>query len=950
MCETPSIQIRHFQTQLRNMSLTRTHTSRATSDAPIFFVPNSGAAVMPFSEVGATAAIDVSGSTAGAILVDQTRTAALLGPQSFFPWESKCADPKRWSDGVVLRAQGGTVPSAIFAHAAAAAEVAKAGGFILMTDGEIEQREVERLSAHVSKVAHKPVVLLITIGGGRTPHSVNVSVAAAFLAACADCVLCVRTVAFAAGDVAVLRARGAFAHLGRTADIAEHTRWDQLDHVSIEALRSVEVCLRQAMPAGVVSLGSRFVHLPTLLDAPAGALAEDELAALLEARADLMLACKTSNKIADLRRFLHRHAACSPAAPAPASAEDTETTELFQRVVHLLASDPQAAELPELRRRLCAVQARRTRDGDAAQRNAAAGTRDVRALIQDALAQLGEVERGGYGADVLGRLSNRAMRTTVVSADALAAASALDTAGAFRGECMVCADDGVLALALRHVQAVTLNTADAALTFPLAAAVEGHNRVLLPDLLCVACAERQHRTSARSVLTREAVVCVVPLVSLANAANRNDLLARLALALAGGLQVASLPQLMLGIVQHEMDTCGFAADGTAMRDALQFLGRQLLDHTTCPVTLREGGARATLRTALVQALDSPLADNYALAGLCVWLRVLAQFGLGGPVDGGRTVVRRRLLRALVAEHLGALHPARVSTLDARVLRYDALLYGQTRFGVPVDGTARQTTAVGDLLDGEDRRVLEALVRAQFGAASLEAFAHAPSVSAVLNALRGVRQHDSLGNTVSRLCREDALAASAFSAAHELALDAAAVVAALNARVHFTVDALHSARVAPFATPLGPSCLGCALCGFRFVELGFRGTPAQVRDRVVAQRSAHFAEVFAAAPNGSGAPCPGSGHVCLHLAVRTTFDGALDEEAQVARTVHWIVREDCRGNIWCAELEQDVRACIADYRRVLAQTAGHVPARSSVLAKLALELKQDERAGTWHVNI
>jgi len=77
--------------------------------------------------------------------------------------------------------------------------------------------------------------------------------------------------------------------------------------------------------------------------------------------------------------------------------------------------------------------------------------RAKRAKIGAALAAACVIERAGMGADVLGRLSNRASRAAKIDTSSLPPMSSLDLTDAPEEECLVMLEDGPAALLVRAV-------------------------------------------------------------------------------------------------------------------------------------------------------------------------------------------------------------------------------------------------------------------------------------------------------------------------------------------------------------------------------------------------------------------------------------------------------------------------------------------------------------------
>ena len=190
--------------------------------------------------------------------------------------------------------------------------------------------------------------------------------------------------------------------------------------------------------------------------------------------------------------------------------------------------------------------------------------------------------------------------------------------------------------------------------------------------------------------------------------------------------------------------------------------------------------------------------------------------------------------------------------------------------------------------------------------------------------------------------------------------------------------LHNDSVTPFVTPFGPSVVHCGApgCEKPFHPSGIDLTATDAAAIVREGRKRHLAEVFGLSssstnpfqqttktglPDATGAPDPpSSAHYCLHISIARSWahldakeraavlgdrDGG--KEAFVGKVAQYVCQVNRRGDIYCEDLERDIRDVLPSFFRALAvavrqKKAGddHGPAASDAEIA-AYELKFEE---------
>ena len=104
--------------------------------------------------------VDISYSTEGAVLRTEKEFTQDLNPKQTALWGTTCSRLAPTSN-IEWRASGGTTPTCIFRQYPEVPD--DWGAFVLVTDGEVHETEVRRLSAVAHKTAHLPTILAIAV-------------------------------------------------------------------------------------------------------------------------------------------------------------------------------------------------------------------------------------------------------------------------------------------------------------------------------------------------------------------------------------------------------------------------------------------------------------------------------------------------------------------------------------------------------------------------------------------------------------------------------------------------------------------------------------------------------------------------------------------------------------------------------------------------------------------
>ncbi|KAJ6516853.1 hypothetical protein C8R47DRAFT_1032356 [Mycena vitilis] len=648
---------------------------------------------MPILSSKISFAVDSSNSTAGVIMERQKQfvLGMLQGyqfPSSVIMWGFGVEQPVLAIETDWSHRNWGTTPEGIFSDAVVVGEVKSCDMWYLLTDGEVfSPVNFARKTIEVG-MANSPVIFVITNRSGDKPSTIDISVGISVFASARDAAIVFKDIAN--GEIFVLAAKGAFEVLTAGFKINLDS-WDSLPLFPDEslfktALKDVNIVgAAHRVDSSAVDLGSVWqekhgclvdVNLLLAQILPES-IPEDEFLDLLheETFSALALLCKTRGLLPPLRDWLM-------ARKGRASVIDIQDVSGAAAILQQLRDGAQpAAETEALREKLRA--AHRSNLDDYRARLNDNKPSPLLPHINRCLAALTALEKAGYGADILDRRSNRAMRAAVVSADdvdqQLAGLDLEQHVEAHRSTCSICcSDDVIMSLALMVSTNPGDNTTDFALNFPLAAGAAGHNSsVISAQYVCFNCALAMHQMDRnRGSMYNEPIAAVLPLTKF-EGINRKYITNCLATALTNGLATGAsgLVQLLMSIILTTMRTKEWAKpaenDGEiqARREGMLWMLRNLVDNSSCRETFDETGDWVPFRQALVWTLKTYAEEGiyswtvrYPVPGFLVLLELLSL------VDGANvpeTLRVAKLMHEIVSVYMARIVKASANTLHVQ---------------------------------------------------------------------------------------------------------------------------------------------------------------------------------------------------------------------------------------------------------------------------------------------
>ncbi|KAF2745169.1 hypothetical protein M011DRAFT_150509 [Sporormia fimetaria CBS 119925] len=804
-------------------------------------------------------------------------------------WGTACDNPSPIFHPLLWDADhGGTEPQNILSNPAALDAIHQANVWFLITDGEIQDKDVTSLAsyAHSHNVMSVPVVFLIVEQRGATPGGANISVGVTFYAEVQDAMILFKDTDD--GQIHLIAAKGCFAPLAGTDDL---TSWEKLPtftgeqhffkHCEGYDIKVPTVESREGPMKGIslgpqwdeANGGSTWVDLDVLLDS--GSLTGPEIQNLLaeEAFHNLVVAYKLRNRLPELRTFLlvqkveqinPRLEDVSGAAKiiSKLSVEGLNESERLRLQEELRNAH---ANNREQYRRSLTNSANSPEIQEARMRNR---------LVDDALQALAAIEAAGYSADILSRRSNRARRANAVSDDSAVALEILDLDGpSYKASCFICCgENATMSVCLKEVDFDGANTTDFALNFPLAAAAsESNMKVLSSQNICFQCS----LISPSYSIWKEKIKAIIPFVNY-EGANKRYIESQLYLALTESLSIGPsiVSQLFMGIIHGHLASKQWAGAGLSdseldsaqykeerqRRNALLWMLDELLQKTWTREDFMSTGKWVQFPQALSWLLEDFEKNNvssrlvtYPVAGF----DTLLSFGLKTAVfsaANARLMRISKLIYSVASKYLADLQSYAHFEKDWKQVYLKCIFQEFNSALVPKDLCGPQSL-VTDVEDFYSR--LSVLL--EMGQSQNYTWMNPETKSTVMHKIQLLlfwlvykERNPMKTQTYFQILQRDNQMASALldphltvpiSTLHEQLLSTF-VSPDNNQFIDSEARRTHMDFIAPFKTPFGPSVLHCGMCNTPFLTLD-SGSPLEdthVRT-ILKNRKDHLIHVF-----------------------------------------------------------------------------------------------------------
>lgn len=852
-------------------------------------------------------AIDISGSTAGAIGISQKALALKLRINKAALWDSrvhKIVELQNWK----VISDGGTNPECLFIDKNTLDALTNAGIFILFTDGQIDQGSVTNTAKHVDKVSHMPVIMVIT-HLGSSPKNINISVCAPFIAGCANVLVLSNDL----DEVKIINTKGVFEKLGQGPDMTLNENkdsWKNYPNLNIDKLINLELPVNERAPPNCISVGAdRYLDLNVLFQSN---LTEDEMIEVMEHRNDIILACKTRNILPILRKWLNDQNALLAETNVSNHKETAILTEIRLKLANKYPIDH--PELVQLRKDLLDIKSKHE-EYLKENRLQIERLKNTRRVIQTTLSEITDVEKSGYSAEILSKLSNRAQRAAATGIVELKDVESpkINWCDCKKGCCTICMNDGVpMALLIRSVEDVEKNTGDWAIDFPLSFGSADWNNVILPDLICYDCA---NKIKGISTVGREKVKIVLPLVKIQG--NMDIWINRLALALTTGIKVNNTFMIFFAIIEHVLGTAGWCDVSNAeMRSNLEFVYQNILENYLTSDTFRDGGNRVPLLQAMQNVCTSTLKqtgdmmNDYPLQGTCLILRVLHSTQNLSD-DDYKKLLHNRISRHIISKYMGlVLNDRKSNENKASEYRQKCKeMIFECRFGVPIRNTAKFITKLEEFLPEYDMSAIKrCCIDLKLENPNQLVL---PALSLVISKMIEYTEHNSVGNITKMMIELNNLYRLALL--DPINVNPLEILEMINKKYDFGNTNVEHEGPPLFATRYGASCIRCQ-CGYLFLPEDVRHLANEEMTRVAMnRRKGHFQQVFNCNTEW-GMPGGRSLSYNLHKAIRNAFNPELTDDENVIAITKYIVTQDKRGNIYTETIENDIRTVLPSYRK------------------------------------
>jgi hypothetical protein len=890
-------------------------------------------------------AFDNSGSTAGQTLRDILDIGEKFGTEYCVLWNSRveplCRFTPEFKRG--SRSEGWTDPTCIYSNGEFIDKIKDPNSALLMiTDGEIGQTEVSKFAQNIHQFAHIPIIMVVVCPCGR----LNVSVGTPFFASCQDVLF-----------LQVYEEPKSFNNVGHSAWGTSYEGSSKQKDLIMKVVQakgifenfSVDVRLeasdilhlntniRSGVIAGSVYIGPHCINIQKMLKA--FDIGEGLFFDILSYDRDLLLTCKTRGLLGDLRHWLKTYKQ-NYTVELDAKKDNLSQREIdiINKIRDLSAGEQTKPlvkeELTELRAELIKERAHKFAEIDVknVQAKLEKKKESTRKLskIEGMLAGITDMEKASYSADILGRLSNRAMRAEKVDPNMMSKIlDSVDMKGCCLGSCIICMEDDVpMSLIIRQVKPedVEKNTNDFSINFPLALGGKKHNNVICPDCICYDCAKLL-RTSA---LGRENIEIILPLVKYKE--NKELWSTLLAKCLTVGLKTSNTTMLFLAIVSHTARKFEWAQKDTRF----EYIIKEIVSGAIVMDTLEPFSGTPTLMMGCLGKLavsDYILKQPVEAVNLLLWL--MDKYSIA-PRDELDLIMAKKVLWYVVGSFMKdakASQSADKSWKD----RINHILF-ETRFGVPIVGTAKlaRIEDIFGISKGKETTELVSSIGGRF-----------PSQEVLSNILLDLLEVDiefyTLENLVKRVTALYIQTPTKSSAEFK-----SETLEKLNNKYRRgLIDAPHT-KCVEFVNQYGASVINCS-CGYEFLPKSDynsldRSSIAQRR------RADHFAEVYGVR---DVAPSKTSTHYNLHKSMRcVAFDltemvtpkkhlSEISDEELASKTIKYMVTIDKRGYISSPFIEYSAMVIIPSFRSAVGHGRVLLPNMESVEQKINYEI-----TGKW----
>ncbi len=240
--------------------------------------PTDGSEEILYSDTVATFAVDISGSTAGKVLDEEKEAIKTLcnglsrdayTQATIIPWNHRVQGLNRADELEALVSDGGTNPSRLNASPEAKMALSKCSAWFLLTDGQIDRREIHNFSQGICHAGLHGIPCVVILFGYKSarPALCNISVGLSVFSNAADCLFLFHDLD--STQVYILQSKGVFNDVlppGCHQPILDtKTLWSDLPLFQYRQLFDLPLPMRQQLrPDELLLQGKRKIDLQDL--------------------------------------------------------------------------------------------------------------------------------------------------------------------------------------------------------------------------------------------------------------------------------------------------------------------------------------------------------------------------------------------------------------------------------------------------------------------------------------------------------------------------------------------------------------------------------------------------------------------------------------------------------------------------------------------------------------
>ena len=333
--------------------------------------PRNSREEIAFSDIMATFAVDVSGSTEGTILEEEKATIGLIcsglsrdaqTQVQIIPWDHNAHQVLPPSELWALNSSGRTRPNCLNEDIDSKSALSQCSAWFLLTDGAIDDREVHQFSRGICEASLHGIPCVIILFGYKTsrPAEANISVGLSVFSHASDCLFLFHDVD--STQVYILQAKGKFKELLPSGylelTLCRTTRWGGLPTFNYRQLFDLALPTRQHLQAHDLLLQSgQKVNLQNLYSQEIDSTVARDIMENDDDLKSVLLAAALSGRDDEIARWVSKQTVEAENILLCERPDiNDQANQLLRKLLWLLGSkDKDLAEIIDIRQRLRAA-------------------------------------------------------------------------------------------------------------------------------------------------------------------------------------------------------------------------------------------------------------------------------------------------------------------------------------------------------------------------------------------------------------------------------------------------------------------------------------------------------------------------------------------------------------------------------------------------------------------